>query len=310
MLRPISPPQPNGLPPLTAAIALSSLGAACGKAIRPSAWSLPAIPQRGIPPCSACHGPAASKLGAPALQGQHAAYIERQLAAFAQGMRQNDIYRADASDRQATHAGRDARARRLLRHRCRCANSRTVSLVGDGRRFPNNRLEDCDADSYRVCSCTRSRGSPWAERGGATAGAEGATAGEEGAELGSGAQDGGGGHRRRPSGITGAASSRSSTTEAGSILLERMDHAAMTACGRAGGRQGACGGALQEAEPGAGGGDQPRSLRGHNGTRLHRNARGASGGGRRRGGRRHRRELRYAEHDVQVAQAGLAALGQ
>jgi hypothetical protein len=27
----------------------------------------------------------------PALQGQHAAYIERQLAAFAQGMRQNDI---------------------------------------------------------------------------------------------------------------------------------------------------------------------------------------------------------------------------
>jgi cytochrome c553 len=25
------------------------------------------------------------------LQGQHAAYIERQLAAFAQGMRQNDI---------------------------------------------------------------------------------------------------------------------------------------------------------------------------------------------------------------------------
>ena len=48
-------------------------------------------PQRGIPPCAACHGPGAHKLGAPALQGQHAAYIERQLAAFAQGMRQNDI---------------------------------------------------------------------------------------------------------------------------------------------------------------------------------------------------------------------------
>ena len=31
------------------------------------------------------------ELGAPALQGQHAAYIERQLAGFAQGMRQNDI---------------------------------------------------------------------------------------------------------------------------------------------------------------------------------------------------------------------------
>lgn len=48
-------------------------------------------PKRGIPPCAACHGPGADKLGAPALQGQHAAYIERQLAAFAQGMRQNDI---------------------------------------------------------------------------------------------------------------------------------------------------------------------------------------------------------------------------
>jgi cytochrome c553 len=48
-------------------------------------------PERGIPPCSACHGPGGHKLGAPALQGQHAAYIERQLAAFAQDMRQNDI---------------------------------------------------------------------------------------------------------------------------------------------------------------------------------------------------------------------------
>jgi cytochrome c553 len=49
-------------------------------------------PQRGIPPCSACHGPGGYKLGAPALQGQHADYIERQLAAFAQGIRQNDIF--------------------------------------------------------------------------------------------------------------------------------------------------------------------------------------------------------------------------
>jgi cytochrome c553 len=48
-------------------------------------------PGRGIPPCSACHGPDGHKLGAPALQGQHAAYIEGQLGAFAQGMRQNDI---------------------------------------------------------------------------------------------------------------------------------------------------------------------------------------------------------------------------
>ena len=48
-------------------------------------------PRRGIPPCAACHGPGAQKLGAPALRGQHIEYIERQLAAFAQGMRQNDI---------------------------------------------------------------------------------------------------------------------------------------------------------------------------------------------------------------------------
>jgi cytochrome c553 len=48
-------------------------------------------PLRGIPPCAACHGPGAQKLGAPPLRGQNAAYIERQLAAFAQGMRQNDI---------------------------------------------------------------------------------------------------------------------------------------------------------------------------------------------------------------------------
>lgn len=48
-------------------------------------------PGRGIPPCAACHGPGGHKLGAPALKGQHAAYIERQLAAFAEGSRRNDI---------------------------------------------------------------------------------------------------------------------------------------------------------------------------------------------------------------------------
>ena len=49
-------------------------------------------PQRGIAPCSACHGPAGFRLGAPPLTGQYAAYIERQLASFAQGIRNNDIY--------------------------------------------------------------------------------------------------------------------------------------------------------------------------------------------------------------------------
>jgi cytochrome c553 len=64
----------------------------------PPAQNMPAVrlvfdgdPSRGIPPCAACHGPNEIKLGAPALKGQQPAYIERQLAAFAQGMRQNDI---------------------------------------------------------------------------------------------------------------------------------------------------------------------------------------------------------------------------
>jgi cytochrome c553 len=48
-------------------------------------------PARGIPPCAACHGPGDHKLGAPQLNTQQPVYIERQLAAFAQGFRQNDI---------------------------------------------------------------------------------------------------------------------------------------------------------------------------------------------------------------------------
>ena len=82
--------RPEGLPPVQ------------GEGIPKSGHSLrqtnPALrlvfagdPGRGIPPCAACHGPGGHKLGAPALKGQHAAYIERQLAAFAQGSRQNDI---------------------------------------------------------------------------------------------------------------------------------------------------------------------------------------------------------------------------
>ena len=48
-------------------------------------------PERGIPPCAGCHGPLGHKIGAPVLTGQHSAYIAWQLAAFAQGTRQNDI---------------------------------------------------------------------------------------------------------------------------------------------------------------------------------------------------------------------------
>ena len=48
-------------------------------------------PARGIPPCAACHGPGDHKLGAAQLKTQQPAYIERQLGAFAQGFRQNDM---------------------------------------------------------------------------------------------------------------------------------------------------------------------------------------------------------------------------
>jgi cytochrome c553 len=49
-------------------------------------------PQRGIAPCSSCHGPGGYKIGAPTLSGQYPAYIDRQVAAFAQGIRHNDIF--------------------------------------------------------------------------------------------------------------------------------------------------------------------------------------------------------------------------
>jgi cytochrome c553 len=79
--------RPNGL----AAIARG--GSLHAKAESDSARRLAFIgdEQRGIPPCTACHGPNGYKIGAPPLAGQPVAYIERQLAAFAQGLRQNDI---------------------------------------------------------------------------------------------------------------------------------------------------------------------------------------------------------------------------
>jgi cytochrome c553 len=80
----------EGLLPVTAEGTLES-----GRSLRQSDPALRLVfagdPKRGIPPCSACHGPGGQKLGAPALRGQQASYIERQLAEFAQGMRQNDI---------------------------------------------------------------------------------------------------------------------------------------------------------------------------------------------------------------------------
>jgi cytochrome c553 len=82
---------PDGLPALSA-----TRVPAAGRTLRENDPAKRLIfagdPQRSIPPCSACHGPGGFKIGAPALEGQQAGYIERQLAAFAQGIRYNDIY--------------------------------------------------------------------------------------------------------------------------------------------------------------------------------------------------------------------------
>lgn len=47
-------------------------------------------PRRGIAPCASCHGLAGLKRAAPALAGQQASYIERQLVSFQQRTRAND----------------------------------------------------------------------------------------------------------------------------------------------------------------------------------------------------------------------------
>ncbi len=83
--------QAGGLPALT-----SDRAPAPGRSLRQSDPAKRLVfagdPQRGIPPCAACHGPGGYKLGAPALHRQQASYIEEQLVAFAQGLRQNDIF--------------------------------------------------------------------------------------------------------------------------------------------------------------------------------------------------------------------------
>lgn len=50
-------------------------------------------PNTGVPACIACHGPSGRGMPAaawPALSGQHSAYVEEQLHAFANGTRHND----------------------------------------------------------------------------------------------------------------------------------------------------------------------------------------------------------------------------
>jgi len=51
-------------------------------------------PARRLPPCQACHASGVGgPLEAPVIDGQNAAYLERQLAAFRTGERRNDVYR-------------------------------------------------------------------------------------------------------------------------------------------------------------------------------------------------------------------------
>ena len=47
--------------------------------------------ERGIPPCQACHGPVAYRIGVPSLMTQNSEYVRSQLEAFASGSRANDI---------------------------------------------------------------------------------------------------------------------------------------------------------------------------------------------------------------------------
>lgn len=50
--------------------------------------------ETGVPACMACHGPSGAGIPAakwPSLSGQHIAYIEGQLADFANGIRHNDM---------------------------------------------------------------------------------------------------------------------------------------------------------------------------------------------------------------------------
>ncbi len=48
-------------------------------------------PMRNIAPCVSCHGRGSGKVGAPALEGEPEAYLEKQLAAFVDGSRKNDM---------------------------------------------------------------------------------------------------------------------------------------------------------------------------------------------------------------------------
>jgi cytochrome c553 len=52
---------------------------------------LTGAPMRNVAPCGSCHGGIETKTGAPRLDGEPLAYMRRQLVAFANGSRRNDI---------------------------------------------------------------------------------------------------------------------------------------------------------------------------------------------------------------------------
>jgi len=55
-------------------------------------------PMRNIAPCASCHGRVDGKVGAPALEGEPKAYLEKQLTAFRDGSRTNDANAAMRSE--------------------------------------------------------------------------------------------------------------------------------------------------------------------------------------------------------------------
>jgi len=83
--------QENGLPTLSGS-RVPEAGRSLREADPATRLIFAGNPQRAIAPCAACHGPGSFKIGAPALEGQQADYIERQLASFAEDICQNDIY--------------------------------------------------------------------------------------------------------------------------------------------------------------------------------------------------------------------------
>jgi cytochrome c553 len=55
-------------------------------------------PMRNIAPCASCHGRVDGKIGAPVLEGEPRAYLDKQLTAFRDGSRANDMNAAMRSE--------------------------------------------------------------------------------------------------------------------------------------------------------------------------------------------------------------------